>query len=351
MSDSSNANSSNVRGRKPPPRKTQFVMVLNNPTPLELDSLPKIVSGGVLTYLFGGREVGEEGTPHLQCCGRSKNPVSISALHVNISNVTGIKSRWAIHVMKCPLEKNKQYCAKGTQPKAEWLEFNELGPNYGIGADTFEHGSPPKGRGARTDLDEVAASIRNGDSEVEIAEQHGASYIKYFGGIRELMGLCKSQDRSHVTRGYWCYGPTGTGKSRWANSIPGAKYLKDPTNKWFDGYLNQETVIIDDYRPSKELGFAQLLRLADRYPMTVERKGGTRVFNAQRLVVTTPLRIEQTFAHLEFLTDGSIDQLKRRFKEIPFGNQLGDSDHTLSLAELEPPTVIVPSESLGTTEE
>lgn len=131
------------------------------------------------------------------------------------------------------------------------------------------------------------------------------------------MSVLTNVPRQEPTLGYWCHGPTGSGKSRWAYSIPGTIYAKNANNKWFDGYHHQDTVILDDYRPNKHLDFNLLLNLADRYPLTVERKGGTLHFNSKRLVITTPYSIDKTFEHLEWI-QGSIDQLKRRFTEVDF---------------------------------
>jgi len=146
----------------------------------------------------------------------------------------------------------------------------------------------------------------------------GSSYIKYSNGIEKLINLVHSQPRDSQTYGYWFYGPTGTGKSRKAHSLSEGSYVKDPSNKWFDGYNHNGQMIIDDFRPNKDLTFQMLLTLTDRYPMSVERKGGTMQFNTRRIIITTPHDIDTTFAHLEFL-QGSLAQLKRRYKEVRFG--------------------------------
>ena len=44
----------------------------------------------------------------------------------------------------------------------------------------------------------------------------------------------------------WRYGPTGTGKSRTAHEDYPDAYIKANT-KWWDGYIDQEVVIIDDF--------------------------------------------------------------------------------------------------------
>lgn len=298
-------------------RKKNFVLVLNNPTTDEIDRLNLLVDSGLFRYFCGGHEIGESGTPHIQCCGCTFNPISIRALRKRIEEAMSLDCRFHIEVAKCPLPKNIQYCFKGEQPHEEWLDENEEGPNYGKNANTFEFGERPRGQGKRSDLDEVVKAISEGQCEDEIALNFGTQYIKYYRGVRELITIKKSKPRNFKTVAYWCHGPTGSGKSRWAQSVPGSVYWKTGTNKWFDGYLNQDTCIIDDYRPSKELDFNMLLNLSDRYPLIVERKGGSQHFNSRRLIITAPRNIEDTFQHLEFL-QGSLDQLKRRVIEIDF---------------------------------
>ena len=102
--------------------------------------------------------------------------------------------------------------------------------------------------------------------------------------------------------------------------------------KYFCGYKQEDTVILDDYRPNAEMNFSFLLRLADRYPINVQTKFGNVEFNSKRIIVTSPLSIEDSFAHLDFLKEGQLAQLKRRFKEIEFGS--GRFTHLLQLKDV-----------------
>ena len=86
---------------------------------------------------------------------------------------TGITSRWHLEAARSSLDKNVQYCSKGTQSHDEWQESNELGPNWGVGAETFEFGTPPRGQGKRTDLDAVAKAVSEGCDLLAIENEHG----------------------------------------------------------------------------------------------------------------------------------------------------------------------------------
>lgn len=80
----------------------------------------------------------------------------------------------------------------------------------------------------------------------------------------------------------WIYGQSGTGKSALAVQIA-RKYADDnyfihPAGsiKWWDGYVGQPVVIINDFRRDQCQGvggFSYLLNILDRYDVSVEVKG------------------------------------------------------------------------------
>ena len=43
------------------------------------------------------------------------------------------------------------------------------------------------------------------------------------------------------------WGPSGSGKSRYARALAGG-LLEDPYTQWWDGYGTHDTVILDDFR-------------------------------------------------------------------------------------------------------
>jgi hypothetical protein len=153
--------------------------------------------------------------------------------------------------------------------------------------------------------------IRRGGTNREIFEADPTNYIKYTRGILASRILFQGS-RDYKTEVFWCYGETGSGKSRWASEQYPTAYWKAPTSKWWCGYDQHDAVIIDDYRRDFST-FGDLLRLFDRYPLIVETKGGSVQFLAKTIVVTTPKNPRDTW---DSRTEEDIQQLLRRITEI-----------------------------------
>lgn len=245
-------------------------------------------------YIVIGREIAPTtGTPHLQCFVQFHNEITWltakTRLSIDVNNLQQCNGT---------PKQNETYCKK----EGNWEE----------------RGTPPKGQGTRTDLVSVYENIQAGAKLDELVHTNFTEVVKYHRGIALAIDLLRGQKRQTMTIGYWLHGATGTGKSRWAYSHPLPTYSKDPTTKWFDGYEYEPLVVIDDYRSCREFPFQFLLRLCDGYPLKVETKGGSREFNSKIIIVTCPVSIDDCFKHLDFMTEGSINQLKRRFREIDF---------------------------------
>ncbi len=57
---------------------------------------------------------------------------------------------------------------------------------------------------------------------------------------------------------------------------------------WFDGYLGEPTLLIDDFEP-KEVGIRLMLRMLDKWPMRLEVKGGVVQPNWTKVIITNNL--------------------------------------------------------------
>ena len=185
--------------------------------------------------------------------------------------------------------------------------------------DIVEYGTRPAGGGSRTDIRACIELVKQGKSQRDLFDEHPEVMVKYARGIQAAK-LVYENERDFKTVVKWYYGSTGTGKSRAAydESRNVSTYWKAGGSKWWDGYDGHETVIIDDYRCDL-CPFHQLLRLFDRYPLSVEGKGVVMQFRAKTIIVTAPHKPcvmwrSQTAEH--------IGQLLRRIEEVKlFGDE------------------------------
>jgi len=255
--------------------------------------------GKQVKYFVHGTELcPTTGTEHLQCYFVFKNDQSLANLRSKFSKWFGFNQTIAWKKADSNADECIDYCKKD-------------------GLNIVEFGQRPKGKGARSDLESVAKSIKSGANMSDLFELHPASFFKYAPGMQKAISLT-SKPRDWKTEVYWIHGPTGTGKSNWVfRTCDRAElYVKDGNSKWFDGYQSQKNVLFDDFRPSKELPFNLLLRLLDRYPMTVEGKGSSMNFSPERIFITTPQAPVETFQHLEWIREEDLSQLTRRITQV-----------------------------------
>lgn len=110
-------------------------------------------------------------------------------------------------------------------------------------------------------------------------------------------------------------GPTGSGKTHRAMEEAmgtGAVYWKASTTKWWDGYHGEENVVIDEF--DGQIGIIHLLRWLDKYPCSVEIKGGSTPLKAIRFWITSNNPVSQWFVN-GVVTDAQRAALGRRVIE------------------------------------
>lgn len=117
--------------------------------------------------------------------------------------------------------------------------------------------------------------------------------------------------RNYMTAGILLTGEAGKGKSKIANKIgeflgEDDTYWTEPTLTWFDNYVGEPLMIVDEMRGTKP-EFA--LRLVDRYPLMLPYKGGFTNMAARMVIFTSNLTLEGMYQHLD---DATMAALKRR---------------------------------------
>jgi len=147
--------------------------------------------------------------------------------------------------------------------------------------------------GFRGDLDETKECIMKGDITVDqIAVENPHMFHMYGRTMERIEDIAMRQRyRTEMTKGIWYTGPSGSNKSRtcFEGFDPDTHYVKsldEADLKWWDGYKGQETVIFDEFRG--QISFPYMLRLMDRYPLSVSRRGREPVpFMAKRLLISS----------------------------------------------------------------
>lgn len=145
-------------------------------------------------------------------------------------------------------------------------------------------------------------------------------FVAHYKNVKAIRDDSKrTQDVLEECCGVWLYGVPGSGKSTKARTEYGSFYFKD-VNTWWDGYDDQDAVIIEDIDPSHSFLCRNLKIWADKSPFPAQVKGGYTQIRPKHIIVTSNYSIEEIFP-----TEIDQQALKRRFKVIYFPFPYGDS--------------------------
>lgn len=284
-------------------RVSRFVFTLNNWTQEEYTHITSVFAPTVKWFVVG-KEVGANGTPHLQGACVIGKQMSFSTL----KKLPGF-ARAHLERMNGSPQDSLAYCTK---------------------EDTaaFQHGSLPN-EGKRTDIKNAVARIKAGENLRQLAngDEDGAiAIVKFYKGLTVLRSYCLPP-RTSPPIVIWLHGSTGTGKTRsafkagraFAKHFGGGDkdiWISSGSLRWFDGYDSQSVAIFDDFRAKHVTSFAFLLRLLDRYPVSVEFKGGFVDWSPKVIFITAPSDPKELFHARNVHVPEDINQLMRRISKI-----------------------------------
>jgi len=264
----------------------RWTFTLNNYTPLEYESITSVEC----KYLIVGKEVGEQGTPHLQGYVVFPSNQRMRAVKSKLG------SRCHLEIARGDSEENKVYCSKEN--------------NF------FEKGDCPVSNGGtreKRNWEQVYESAKSNDFSSIPAD----CLVRYYGNLKRIAvdNAVNLERNDLVVNCYW--GGTALGKTRrsWheARAEGVDVYVKDSSTKWWDSYRGQTCVIIDEF--DGKIGITRLLRWFDRYPMFVETKGSSMPLQATKFWITSNIDPNNWFP------DASADQLsalRRRMNIVHF---------------------------------
>jgi len=174
-------------------------------------------------------------------------------------------------------------------------------------------------------LDQAVELIEQGKTAKQIAMECPKVFL-HIGRIGQLIHA-RSTPRDWPMEVFVYYGQPGCGKSyECKKTYPNAYWFRPPAagkQEWWDNYAGQETVVIDEYYG--QLSWDYLLVLLDRYPLSVQTKGGYAEFVSKRIVITSNDPPDEWYATKKKSNDKPCDfqvlrrRITRTFKFVLIG--------------------------------
>ncbi len=264
-----------------------WVFTINNYTDADITLLDK----WDVKRMVVAKEVGDNGTPHLQCAVTWNRTYRLAAL-------------------------------KKLHGRAHWEVAKAADCfNYSLkdGSEiVIDKGQQEQGK--RNDLKEAITVLKETGMK-RMRDEMPSVYVKYHRGL-ELLAHHWNESTKEKPLVFWFHGATGTGKTRWVFDNEPNLWLSSEDLKWFDGYDAHEAVVFDDFRGDM-VKFRFLLRLLDRYPLQVPVKGGFRWWVPKRIYITSCKDPRHCYSAELFDGAEKIDQLIRRIdKTIEFPSEI-----------------------------
>jgi len=146
-------------------------------------------------------------------------------------------------------------------------------------------------------------------------------FLRYYNTLRKIQKdfAVPPPDSLHVT-GVWIQGPAGCGKSVGVRKLLGNDftkfYSKKRATQWWDSYLNQPYVLVEDVDPYCKAMGGHYKDWADRYTFMGETKGSATYVRPKLVFFTSQYSISDIWDDQE-----TVDALRRRCVIINMFNQ------------------------------
>lgn len=237
-------------------KSRDWCFTINNPTEDDWRQMKEIEC----RYICYAPEIGDNGTPHIQGYVMFNSPRHLSALK------------------KIMPRAHLEY-RRGTHDQARLYIVGDY-KGKPLNADFTERGTPPE-QGKRSDLQSYYEDIKAGKRGRDLSVDHLAMRVKYPRAEEKLVyeedkvRARKQYDDGMAPEVHVRWGPPGTGKTR--KIFEEHTDIYEPTIRkcgthWWTGYQGEDVILLDEF--NGQIPIRDFLRLIDRYPFSMETKGG-----------------------------------------------------------------------------
>lgn len=245
----------------------------------------------IVKYIIWQKEIGDEtNKEHIQGYIELKKKMGMRKLKKEVLECDSahVESRQGTR------DEAREYCRK--------IETRIDGP--------WELGTWEVTQGIRTDIKKLYDMIKDGKKNFELLDEMPREFMKYYKACDKVRSILEKRTipRWRTVNVEVYYGKAGCGKTRKAYEDNPDMYSVDWTNKWFDGYEGEKTLLIDDF--DGRFPFRRLLQLLDGYPIQLETKGGHVWAQWTNIVITSNKHPDEWFKHED------ISPLLRRIRVI-----------------------------------
>lgn len=221
---------------------------------------------------------------------------------MRLTELKKIDNAMHFEAMRGTLSQNWEYCTKEDK---EPMEFGER-PDFSAGEREKNRWRLARELATKGEYELI-------DDQIYVSAYTALHKMKY--------DKVENETPLETCCGVWLWGVPNSGKSFDARARYGGGdfYLKESFDQWFDGYVGQYSVILEDVDPEmcKDPKVLQRIKTwTDKWPFPVQTKGGfINAIRPTKFIVTSNHSIDECFPHA---LGASLDAIKRRFNVIHY---------------------------------